>query len=109
MSLPLNYLSFANDERLLGAILMRGTDLVEMVKRAHRLGVNPGGQVLAVVVPDELAVKIGPESLDRLLSIDEIETILGPIETLGEAEARGLEPDPQFIAGQVEQDEGAES
>lgn len=58
------WLSFAESGRFLGVVVTRAPSLVWAIRRAHRLGVNPGGQVLGGQVPDDLV----PASVrDRLL------------------------------------------
>ncbi|MBY0561545.1 hypothetical protein [Hyphomicrobium sp.] len=47
------YLSFA-DETFLGATVVQGHDLVDAVRNAWDLGLNPGGQVLGGEVPEEM-------------------------------------------------------
>lgn len=57
MSNGWHYLSFVVTdpvERFAGGCIVRGDDVVEAVKEAHRLGCNPGGDVLGVPVPGDL-------------------------------------------------------
>lgn len=51
------WLSFVDPDlpegtRSLGVSLVQGDDLVEACKEAHRLGINPGGEVLGCELPD---------------------------------------------------------
>lgn len=51
MSTKLWYLSFASPKAFLGACVVEGDGVVEAVKEAARLGINPGGEVLGFEVP----------------------------------------------------------
>lgn len=45
----ITYCSFANSNGCLGVVILDGDlDVIEAAKEAHRLNLNPGGQVLAV-------------------------------------------------------------
>ncbi len=46
------YLSFADDTAFRGGVVVRGTDVESATKEAHRLKINPGGQVLGVPIPE---------------------------------------------------------
>ncbi len=80
--LPLFWLSFADGTlptgtQFLGVVIIRGTEFVEAVKSAHRLGINPGGEVKCT----EIEADIPPEYMDRLLSresLAELEKLLKP-------------------------------
>lgn len=53
------YLSFAGSEGFRGACIVRGNNVVEGAREAHRLGINPGGAVLGCTLPlrSELAAE----------------------------------------------------
>ncbi len=72
------WLSFADTEtegRFLGACIVGGRDLVDATERAHRLGCNPGGEVLGVEIPDSVQL---PEGCgDRLLTKEDAERLMG--------------------------------
>jgi hypothetical protein len=68
------YMSFC-DTRLpegtqfLGAIVLNANDVEEGATRAHKLGINPGGQVMGILVPED---KFIPEEFcNRLLTKEE--------------------------------------
>jgi len=68
------WLSFAEDapqngRGFLGACLVRGHGLVGATCAAHALGINPGGEVCGVEVPDSFSVKSG--WAQRLLTREE--------------------------------------
>lgn len=80
------FLSFASDEAFLGGCVIKARGIATAIRRAHALGINPGGQVMAVQGP---ACDQPPGlPIDRLLSREE----LGPGETVGEMEDRGILP-----------------
>lgn len=55
--------------QFLGAIVLNAEDIIEGAVRAHELKINPGGQVLGVMVPED---RIIPEEFcNRLLTRDE--------------------------------------
>ena len=50
----LTYCSFADDTRCLGVVILEGAfDPLQAARRAGELGVNPGGELLAVSCNDE--------------------------------------------------------
>lgn len=66
------YLSFANEDGFLGGAMVEASSHVEAVKVTHRLGINPGGDILVAPVPDcELTDKLLAKK-NRLLTIEEI-------------------------------------
>ena len=42
----LYWLSFADDDRLLGVAFVEGMTAIDAVREAHSLGCNPGGEVM---------------------------------------------------------------
>ncbi len=76
-----HYLSFASDAGFLGGCIVRGDDVVEAAKEAHRLGCNPGGEVLGAPVPADLMPKDGYTG--RLLQKHEIDECWADCDTLG--------------------------
>lgn len=75
MSETWTYLSFVlgdgDDEHFAGGCIVRGDDVVEAVKEAHRLGCNPGGDVLGGPIPEG---HLPPEKYrERLLTKAEID------------------------------------
>lgn len=76
------YLSFAKDKEeggFQGAVIVPAHGMVTALDRVNELGINPGGSVMAVPVPP--GVTIRPESTDRLLNREELESVVGPVET----------------------------
>ncbi len=67
------YLSFADERGFLGAAIVQAQGITTATMRAHRLGINPGGQVAAYEVPSE--VEIQPGMMDRLLNREEAESL----------------------------------
>lgn len=85
-SVPFWWLSFVSDDDVfLGIAVVRGFDMEFAVMSAHRLGCNPGGHVLALLLPEGLAVseeyvnrlltKAEAEELDRLMGGCGLETV----------------------------------
>jgi hypothetical protein len=75
------WLSFS-DERFLGAAIVEASNFPEAVLRTHALGINPGGEVLALgpFSEDEVRPLVGPGCCNRLLSKREIMEELGGME-----------------------------
>lgn len=53
MSPPWQWVSFAGDEGFRGIAIVRAHDVAEAALIAMLLGINPGGEVLALEVPPE--------------------------------------------------------
>ena len=69
------WLSFADPKRpageqFLGVAIVQGLDVVTAALVAHRLGINPGGQVAGIPLDDDRIP--GPEYRERLLSRREL-------------------------------------
>ncbi len=65
------WLSFATETEFLGGVFLQAKGMVDAVAKSHRLGLNPGGSVMTVSVPDG---KTPPEHLiNRLLTKEEAE------------------------------------
>ena len=72
------YLSFATDAGFLGGCVVEADDFMEAVDESIRLGINPGGQVFGVPVPEE-HWKQARTLMNRLLShADMVEAGLTP-------------------------------
>ena len=55
----------------LGACVVEGNDLIDAVKMAHKLGVNPGGDVTGLPVPEAKQAEFAKYK-DRLVSQSEL-------------------------------------
>lgn len=77
------YLSFAGEGGFRGACVVDGEDIVGAVKEAHRLGINPGGQVLGIVVPLEEMERL---PAGKLLTYADLQEAAGPLVTGAELE-----------------------
>lgn len=67
----LMWLSFVDtsdprSHRFLGVSIVRAGHIVEAVKVSHALGINPGGEVKAIQVPDD--IRIPDHWIERLLN-----------------------------------------
>ncbi len=66
------YLSFANETTFLGGMFLYATSTIDAVQRAHDMGMNPGGEVLACP-PNESTAETPDRFMDRLMSKAELE------------------------------------
>jgi hypothetical protein len=77
------YMSFCDPKlpqgsQFLGALVLEANNVEEGAMKAHALGLNPGGEVLGVIIPED---KIVPEEFcGRLLNKDEARDL--PIECI---------------------------
>lgn len=72
------WLSFADANlpegtQFLGAAVVRATNMEEAVRRAHKVGINPGGEVQGLEVSPDLVPKINDKWIERLLTHKECE------------------------------------
>lgn len=85
--MPYFWLSFCDEdkpagEHFLGVAILQAHDVIEAVSTAHRLKINPGGQVASWELPVDYEL---PEQFkERLLSKSDIETLQGSAETLAD-------------------------
>jgi hypothetical protein len=87
MKKQLWYLSFADrsPDRFLGACVVYGDDLIDAIKTAWRLKINPGGQVLGVPIENSIF------PINRLMNRAELASF-GQVQRLGD-----LKDQPQQI------------
>lgn len=79
-----HYFSFAA-EKFYGGLIIECHGLTDGIMKAHRMGVNPGGEVIAVPVP---AGQLPPAKYrNRLLSKSDILEFAGAVQTLAEWKA----------------------
>lgn len=72
---PLWWLSFVSDaDVFLGMAIVEATSEAAAVERATSLGINPGGEALAVDIPAERRAEHEPHR-DRLIGADEARTL----------------------------------
>ena len=69
------YLSYADDDGFLGAVIVEARGPVHAFELAQRLGINPGGEVAAWEVPAELPPPA--EATNRLLSKHDLDRLFG--------------------------------
>lgn len=67
------YLSFATDAHFLGACVVRAGDCNRAITKAHELGINPGGGVIGIQIPEGQVPY--PEHRHRLLKREEVARI----------------------------------
>lgn len=58
----------------LGVCIVESTDPISAVAEAHRLGINPGGEV-AIYGPAPEGVSYPEETLNRLLTLEEVQAL----------------------------------
>lgn len=66
------WLSFANDDGCRGVCMIEGASFIDAVTVSHRLGCNPGGQVVGVPIPAEGARKVAAHWKNRALTLAEM-------------------------------------
>jgi hypothetical protein len=71
------WLSFADPhkpegQQFLGCAVMAGADLGAAARNAHVFGCNPGGEVLGVEFPEDLAALVPARWRRRLLSREDV-------------------------------------
>lgn len=76
------YLSFVDEGGFKGACVVAGVDLSDALRTAWKLGINPGGAVMAIPVPED---KENLLPLNRLMSRKELECY-GPVVRRGDME-----------------------
>ena len=72
------FLSFADGNlpqgsQFLGGAIVRASHMIEAVRVAHILGINPGGEVQGIQVPSKLVSRIKGKWIERLLTREECE------------------------------------
>jgi ABC-type proline/glycine betaine transport system ATPase subunit len=71
--MSLMYCSCVGEEGFRGAFIVKAKDLRRAVKVANRLGINPGGEIMGVDVPDDIAAHPATKKyMNRLLTREEI-------------------------------------
>jgi hypothetical protein len=79
------YLSFATDEEFYGAVIIEAHGIGHATMLTHQLGINPGGQVMAVDIPAEMIPSA--KYHNRLLTKEEILEFWPDSKTIREHEA----------------------
>lgn len=68
------WLSFVDEGKHLGCTIVEAEGMVKACKAAHRLGVNPGGEVMGIEMPDTVTARAEVEALgmNRLIPAKEL-------------------------------------
>jgi hypothetical protein len=66
--LRLIYLSFADGDGFRGAAIVEAKGILSATLRCNTLGINPGGEVMAIPVPEAQIVDIPEDAKNVLLS-----------------------------------------
>lgn len=85
------WLSFASKGGFLGAVIVSGEDQPEAARRASKLGINPGGEVLGFDADDPGA--FGNYAVDTLLTEADLLAC-------GERKLKDLDPEMRDMANQ---------
>ncbi len=75
------YLSFVK-ETFVGGCIVRAEEMLDAVSVAHELGINPGGEVMGMPIPEGFLP--GPEFRERLLSKSDIKSFWADAARLGD-------------------------
>lgn len=67
------YMSFANNEEFLGALIIEADNEFDMMIKSHLSGHNPGGEIQFLTIPEEAIDKLPDKYKDRLLTREEVE------------------------------------
>lgn len=94
------WVSFASDEGPLGVVVTideEDGNVVALARRLWRQGVNPGGEMLALLAPREQyrdvdSWALEPGNQDRLIPLEELAKFDVPRTTDEELESHGVDP-----------------
>lgn len=83
-----HYLSFAEDRQdgFLGAVVIKAYGIADAILRCHNQSINPGGQVMAVEMPDDVVAQVPESHRNRLLSKKELQEIWPDAKSIREHE-----------------------
>jgi hypothetical protein len=66
------YVSFASEEGFLGGAYIQGSNAFEVIDRAWKLGINPGGEAKIWGSIEGSEIPVPSEDLERLLTREEL-------------------------------------
>ena len=67
------WLSFATDDECFGVCIVQGDNIIEATRKAHSLGINPGGEVLGIGIPEENYAEVfSMYQQNKLISTEEL-------------------------------------
>jgi hypothetical protein len=76
------YLSFAGEEGFRGACIVEARGMLGAVSRCNVLGINPGGEVMGMPVPDGQLASLTEDAKNVLLSREKLTEIFGDMTTV---------------------------
>jgi hypothetical protein len=79
-------ISFA-DEVFRGVVIIKAHGLTDAIVRCHVLQINPGGQVIAMPISDEIIALVPEADRNRLLSREDVQRIWPDAKSIREREA----------------------
>ena len=88
------YLSFA-DEKFNGVVVIMAHGIVDAISKTHRLGINPGGQVMCVDMPEYVIAQVPEDCRTRLLSDKDVRRIWPDAKTIREHERERASSKPE--------------
>lgn len=85
----MHWLSFCDDRlpkgsQFLGACIIEEANFQDAVKKAHALGINPGGEVMGVAFD---GIQVPPEYIEKLLDKQQIEKLDEKLELINKKES----------------------
>lgn len=80
------YLSFADDDGFRGAAIVEAKGILGATLYCNLLGINPGGEVMAIPIPEDQLADIPKDAKDVLLSKDRLNQIFSDVKTFRELE-----------------------
>jgi hypothetical protein len=86
-----HYVSFA-DKVFHGVVILKAHGITDAIRLCHALNINPGGQVMCVLIPDEIIAQVPETDRTRLLTKVDVQRIWPDAKSIREHEeeaARG--------------------
>jgi hypothetical protein len=80
-----HYVSFA-DTSFREVVIIKAHGVTDAITKCHTLGINPGGQVMCVPMPDEVINQVSESHRNRLLSKEDVQSIWPDAKTIREHE-----------------------
>jgi hypothetical protein len=80
-----HYVSFA-DKVFHGVVIIQAHGITDALTKCNILGINPGGQVMAVPMPDEIIAQVPEADRTRLLSKEDVKRMWPDAKSIREHE-----------------------
>lgn len=82
-----HYVSFA-DKVFHGAVIIMAHGVTDALSKCHRLNINPGGEVMWILMPDEIIAQVPEADRNRLLTREDVQRIWPDAKTIREHEEK---------------------